>query len=336
MRDYRSIPLGVIPSDKKDSRQFTYDMFVDKGALHYSKYPQEVKPKLKITARDQGQTSMCFAFAEARVLEVQNYIETGILEKVSEGYIYYRKDLPQSEGMLSLWELENIRKKGAVLESDFKSFGTWSQINEHMKDYDADALAIKANELRAVSTLGLLPEHIPAYLAHHYGGIITIDVYDTFYSVGADGIYEGSNGLVNGGHGMYFDSTEIINGKLGVWVMNSWGTEWGKAGRVWIDLEDTCIKSLYGVVDVTPITNEVVFLVGRNTMYTSKGEVEIPVAPEYKYVNGQGYAMLPMRALAEALGRTVTWQRSSDVDRIAFIIDPKVYAMLYLDNEDAK
>ena len=333
MRDYSKIPLGIIQTDRVDSRMFTSEMF--SNFIHYSQYPEEVSAKINLTAQDQGMTSMCLAFAEARMLEIQNYMETGIYEKLSEGYIYYRKDFPTAEGMVTLFELDNIRKKGTVLESDFRSFGKWSEINEAMKKYDKQALAVKANEYRAKTTLGLLPEHVPAYLIHHHAGIVTIDVFDSFYAVGKDGIFGEPVGTNRGGHGMAFIATEIINDKLGIWIWNSWGSEWGKEGMVWIALDNPCIKGLYGAVDVTPTTNQIVFLVGKKTMYTSKGNIDIPIAPFYvKDEAGQSHAMLPMRAMAEALGKEVTWEpRDGGQDRIAFDINPQVYAMLYLDNE---
>lgn len=297
--DYRRIPLGTI-DETSDSRDYTLETIM--GVIPDDKYPKEVKRSVEWPIRNQGYTSQCHAYSVVKVLEIQHYFETGERIEFDPEFFYDQRAIKTINGMMPMFDNALARQVGMIpkevyVTPDGKK-AKWDKLSDELKAQ----MKKLAAEFRSVSTLKLSAEELPAYLHNWHAGTISIDVYDSFYRTGKDGIIPENTGTKLGGHSMVVDSIEMIGDVLHASGDNSYGEGWGDKGRFHIRLDHPAIKSFYGFVDANAQTMKVTLTIGSKTMQTSKGDIELPIDPRLikdKPEDKNAHTMVPFRAITE-------------------------------------
>ena len=170
------------------------------------------------TCRDQGTTSQCVAFASAGILEIFNYIETGVRTLFSTSYIYGRhrkKSLRTVDGMFPSMVLKYLTLLGSIPNEMMPQVWDCPDAYDLVQNSDLEELDAIAQKTHISSYINLKNKHgiteksilniKKALLQYQLPIFASIKMYDAYHAICIVG----------------WDKKRI-------YYMNSWGKNWGK------------------------------------------------------------------------------------------------------------
>jgi hypothetical protein len=304
--DYQKYKNGCLPSPP-DSRDFTIDKFKVASA---TQLPTEYIIPYVPDIYDQGTSSMCVAFALAGMKQSHEWKERGVKKRYSPAFIYSNREITdwQGEGMIPRQALKRL-KYGTCEFNDFNTIGTYQTCKSIFNQ--------KANQLVPLA----LPQKVYAYaklkntqeikqclFEFQMPVFISIDVYDSFYSTGSNGIVSPSSGNNNGGHGVLVVGWKCISNIEYLIILNSWSTSWAANGFCYLNPNTYPINEIWAVLDQNPQQEinkptDILLTIGNKKMVVDSTIVEMDVAPFYH----ENRTFVPLRFISEALGYKVDW-----------------------------
>ena len=242
---YKCHGLGAI-RDPYDPRDYIYE--IPAGA---STYPIGFQLE-KMPVKNQGIVNSCVAHSIALIKETQEFYETGKKLQFSVGWIYgYRKQGQYlGMGMYPKEALSNLREWGNVEISDFPENFEYALlqnlVNQRKETCLSKGKKWKISSYARVTTSSavkscLFDKHSPV--------MIIVNIYDSFYNTGANGIVPLKSGALQGSHAMTIIGWTQINGVEYYVVQNSWGANWGDNGVCYIRTNNDIITDMFTIVD---------------------------------------------------------------------------------------
>jgi len=242
--------LGMIssPADVNYYKLGQFVKYTPEAELPESFLVSPLKSVEEIPIYDQGQTSTCVAQALAAAEAQKQYVETGIYDRLSPGWIYGNRDNGNytGEGMIPSQALKILCRDGVPSYSIFPEIGTFSYCNTLVLKRKP-AMLDKAIPNKILSYVQLQsPYEVKIALMTIGVVLIGIEVYENFYNVGEDGIVDAPSGRFDGGHMMAIYGWTSDNKWI---VANSWGTNWGSKGLCYMPYKYKAVKELWSVTD---------------------------------------------------------------------------------------
>lgn len=233
---------GVLPSPP-DPRDFTIYMACKAlGKEPEKTYPKKVLIHYPGKVYNQGNVGACVAYSIKEERMTSEYRQTGKLLEFSEGFHYAERYLSfyEGEGLVTRDALRTLQAYGSVLHEDFPYIDHYYNLKNIYAPY-AEQLRQKAKPYRISSYFRLdgqdqnLVNNIKEALLNDMIVLVCIDVYESFFRVGKDGIAPIPNTSKEknyGGHCMviFGADDDTANGKGAFVVLNHWGEEWGDKG----------------------------------------------------------------------------------------------------------
>jgi len=262
---------------------------------------------------DQGPTGMCAGFAIASVLGWLHWKETGTYKRVSPSMIYAHRTSShwQGEGMYPRQALQMVQKYGACFYDDFEVLGTYDEVQEEFLKKEKHYKALAAQQ--AIKTYYHLStvEELKTALMKYGPVLVAWGIYDSLADVGSNGrvkeVIPGER--FYGGHLSYV----VGFNEYGPIIANSWGTGAGDKGYYNIPYNYSAVMEYWGVTDrpAFDYDTEIYLRIGDINLYIIDGLdqeiVKMDVAPFIK----NSRTFVPLRFVAEALGKKVLWQEST-------------------------
>lgn len=293
MSDYRSIPLGALPSPK-DYRDWRLSRIAPVKQVWPDSWTLPFHPPV----RCQGPIGACVAFSLSRALEYFEWRERGKTDGISKGYIYAKRaDTDhQGEGMYPRQALENIRKWGSCHEADFPLVADYPTLKAKLtRELDVAAEPHVITGYAAVQT----ESEFKSALSYLGPVSITIPVYDSFYEGGDLPLPDTAREKLWGYHQV------TVEGWRGPrWVCaNSWGEDWGDKGWFTIPFNYPIVEAWSVTDDLLLPEKRIVLTVGSNVLLDNGFEYQMDVEPMVE----RERIFLPVRFVAEHLGAKVEW-----------------------------
>lgn len=252
---------GVLPSPP-DDRDFTIAMACKALGKEPAKiYPKKIRIPYPGKIYNQGDVGACGAYSIVEERTATEYQQRGIVEEFSPGFIYWNRywSFHRGEGLIMRDALDSLRIDGAVLLSDFPYIGHISNMSPEQKELVSE-LRLKTGKPYRISSyfnlLGTTQEetvnNIKEALMNGMIVIVCIDVYDSFFKTGKDGIVpmpDTKKEKNNGGHAMSIFGADDDIAKVGAYeTLNHWGPEWGNNGWCYLRY-DFPIREVWGLSD---------------------------------------------------------------------------------------
>jgi hypothetical protein len=192
--------------------------------------------------RNQGQEGACTGFATSNFDELLYGSKHGakLGARLAPAYLYARTRM--AEGT---WPADS----GAMMADEFAVLSSYGVCPEDDMPYDmdpaepipdiCDAAAVPFRVSTPCTVDMSDPDKTKAVLASGMPIGIAIPVYESFESVGSDGILpipDPSKEALLGGHGICTGGYKMINGALYKKVANQWGESWGDHGYCWMPM----------------------------------------------------------------------------------------------------
>lgn len=244
---YKKCGLGCF-KDVPDSRDY---IFAPSKAANAT-YPTEFKLDGG-TVKDQGEINSCVAHSISTIKEIQEFYETKNKLNFSVGWIYgYRVgNQYKGEGMYPREALNNLIKYGDVLSSDFPENLEYDDLQSLIAKRKAGCISKAAEyKCKSYARVTSLNDVKTCLYVNHSPVMIVVDIYDSFYNTGKDGIVPSKSGGTDGSHAMTVVGWKKINNAQYWIVQNSWGTEWADKGYCYINVGANIITDLYTVTDL--------------------------------------------------------------------------------------
>lgn len=233
---------GVIPSPP-DNRDFTIAMARRVlGRESVKSYPEKIRIPYPGPVYDQGNIGACVAYSLIAERLTSEWLQRKVIEHFSPGFIYGNRywSFYKGEGMITRDALDSLRIDGAVLYEDFPYIDRY----EKLKDIIAPHLEIlrkkTAKPYRISSYFRLdgpgqdVIENMKEALMNGMLIVTCIDVYESFFSAGKDGLVpipDTTKEKNYGGHAMLTLGMDDTLGDFGATdTLNSWGPDWGDNG----------------------------------------------------------------------------------------------------------
>ena len=308
---------GALLPPKKDERNYTISQFVPQKDMTDKKAFCLPLPQNTDITENQYRYSACVGFAFAKALEVITYAKTNKWVDIDPFVIYgTRKSGYQGKGMLMADAAHFVHHEGGFLLRDFgrrleapeiirevEDFKTQNpEICQRAKDFCVEGYAyvdgveeIKEALLNGMPVVVSYPTTSTQYPCDQFGYVK--------YPMGGKHV---------GNHAMCIVGwTEDAH-----WiVLNSWGTQKGGQGALYISFNQKMNEAIALSDDITPITNKakrIEFIIG-DSVYTADGKTFSFAAKPY-IKSGRTY--LPVRFVAEALGAAVKWDAETSTATI--------------------
>jgi len=201
--------------------------------------------------KDQGDEGSCTAHAGTENFEFLYRKYKGESPIFSPAFLYYQErvidgDPNDDGGSTGRSSCQAMQKFGVCLESQLPYVSGQYAIPP-TPDQVADALAYKSGAYHFLSTVA----DIKSCIASGYCCMIGFTVYESFESIGSDGVMPvpGATEQVLGGHEVLIYGYDDSKGVLS--VLNSWGEGWGDGGTFYMPYQvaaapntDLCIQHL--------------------------------------------------------------------------------------------
>lgn len=247
----RRVLTGYIPSPT-DERDYKLDRVLGASKIVL---PKKYSSRSKLGNRilNQYNTEACVGFTMAATAQALHYIQTGESIEMAPMYPYgHREDTDyQGEGLVTRETLKNWQKYGICPKKDFDVFTQNMTFEQAKAAYEANKdKCDKAAKEQHISSYYRLNEMEEIKKAIYTIGFawVAIDVYDCIYDVKSDGIVHYNfftRGKCWGGHQVYvtgWDEDDTLE------TDNSWGTEFGHNGLMYLPKSYEKSES-WGVVD---------------------------------------------------------------------------------------
>jgi fibronectin type 3 domain-containing protein len=207
------------------------------------------------SARNQGQMNSCVGWATAYALKTyqenkeRSWGADSDSELFSPNYIYNQINGGRDQGS-SLYDAAELMVNQGV--APLTSFPLTTDYRRQPNSSARQAAASFRNEsFRRIDPGNTTA--IKTLLADGHGLVFGMKVHESFYNVGT-AVYRSYSGAYLGGHAMTLAGYD--DSKNAFLIFNSWGTNWGFAGKAWVDynLFAELTHSVYAIYDqvVTP------------------------------------------------------------------------------------
>lgn len=291
MGDFKERPLGVIPSPQ-DIRDYNITAVVPVRA----EFPPEFVCQNLPDIYDQNGYGMCVAFSVAAIKEAQEFKERGRKVRYSPAFIYGNRapEDYQGEGMIPREALRSVYRYGVVENEKLPGMGHYPECRDMVKNMNpvifSTGVEQKINTYMRLNTV----DEVKTALMDLGPVLLTIAVYNSFYSVPRNGIVPPvkTEESIQGYHAMTAVGWKKIDNQDYYIVHNSWGTNFGDNGKCYIPIDYKGLNELWSVTDYV-----------RSTV-TKEIDMGVPMQ-----VLPLGRTVLPFRAIYEALGANVEWGR---------------------------
>lgn len=268
IEQYKKLTGGLRKST--DPRVWQYNNIVyNSSSGNYEDFPATFR-LWDSAIKNQQDKSTCVAHALASAMEILEYYDTGNRDQFSTSWYYgYRQNTDyQGEGMSIVEALENARTIGGVHKSlmpDNLHYVHMSKLIQNMKEEclsEAQKYRIKNYaEIKSVSAI------LEAIYHNNSPVIIGIDVYESFYNIGVDGIVpvpDIKNERYYGGHAMLCIGWTTIDNDLYLVIKNSWGEDWGDNGYCYLKVNnDFPLYEMYLIFDEQNYNIDLTDIAGR-------------------------------------------------------------------------
>ena len=252
---------GVIFSPE-DPRDFTIVMACKALGTEPAKtYPRSVRIPYHGKVYNQGNIGACVAYSLIEERTTSEYLQRNVLEEFSAGFIYFNRywSFYRGEGMVTRDALDSLRIDGVVLQKDFPYIDHYKNMTIEQKNLVNELRRDKGKPYRISSYFRLngttqeeTVANIKEALMNGMIVIVCIDVYESFFKIGKDGIVPTPNTLKEknyGGHAMtLFGADDDITDKGAYVVLNHWGEDWGNNGWCYLKY-DYPIREVWAVSD---------------------------------------------------------------------------------------
>lgn len=239
--------LGCL-KDKPDSRDY---IFVPTKASNI-KFPAEFRLE-ETTVKNQGVVNSCVAHSISTIKEIQEFYETKKKLSFSVGWIYgYRVGTQyKGQGMYPREALNNLIKYGDVLNSDFPENLEYEDLQKLISRRKAACLSKAKNyKCKSYARVTSSNDVKSCLYINHSPVMVVVNLYDSFYNTGKNGIVSLKRDNECGSHAMTIVGWRKINSAEYWIVQNSWGTEWADKGYCYINIGANIITDLYTVTDL--------------------------------------------------------------------------------------
>jgi hypothetical protein len=268
------------------------------------------------TVGNQGSYGMCVAFAISSIIESLEYQERGRRVPYSKAWIYGNREQDdfQGEGMYSREGLKQVSRLGTPELSLLPIIGTYPACKDAIsKDINLLLPNAISQKIKGYVRLRNIQEVKTFIYTYECPILVIIDVYESFYNTGSDGIVSPNSGTYYGRHAMIAHGWYIIDGKPYIYGQNSWSEQWGKGGFWYIDPTTCPFVEMWGLLNelpqsVTDRPKEILMTIDNNKMIIDGKEKVIPQGP----IIYNDKTMIPVREFAEALGYKVKYYPSGD------------------------
>ena len=252
---------GIIPSPP-DKRDFTIAMACKALGKEPAKiYPKKIRIPYPGKIYNQGDVGACGAYSIVEERTATEYQQRGIVEEFSPGFIYWNRywSFHKDEGLIMRDALDSLRLDGAVLLKDFPYIDHIRNMTKEQEQVIRE-LRLKTGKPYHISSyfnlLGTTQEetvnNIKEALMNGMIVIVCIDVYDSFFKTGKDGIVpmpDTKKEKNNGGHAMSIFGADDDIAKVGAYeTLNHWGPEWGNNGWCYLRY-DFPIREVWALSD---------------------------------------------------------------------------------------
>lgn len=201
--------------------------------------PDEVLPPLPIN--NQGPIGSCQGNAQAKVLEYDNWLETGVIVKLSARLAYLATK--QTDGSLGQGDCGSSISGGAVTASKVgcckeTTFPYWDFANGEAFDEVIKPEALQEGKLHLLRSQCDVPDWNfgQQFVGSGQGGFtFGISWFDSLSHYDGTGIVTRVSGQSHGGHALCVCGYKTEGGQKIPGVRNSWGEEYGDNGILWID-----------------------------------------------------------------------------------------------------
>lgn len=202
------------------------------------------------TPGDQGAQGSCVGWAVGYALksyQEYNRFSSGEQRPYSPSYIYNQIKIGDcNSGSYIVDALNILQRQGNTLLEEFP-YDQNSCTTIPSENLKRAAAAGKISKWRRLNPENI--DEIKAQLSSHQPIIIGMKVYNNFYSY-MGGVYRSVSGNVLGGHAMIVIGYD--DEKNSFLIQNSWGTDWGESGRIWMtyDLFSSIVREAYVTEDI--------------------------------------------------------------------------------------
>ena len=258
-------------------------------------------------------TCTCYALAMAAMLAV--YGKTRKWVVLSPEYL--RGRIPGNDGGATLWYYaEALSRFGILPRADFPHIGDNPQIAEKLSDYiENTPHAEKIAQRVMCKRWGELRNFDEAKKAIYSGfpvvGVIRANGKEGKHAGGIEPTYPSNP---TGYHAVCFVGWKQINGKEYMVAMNSYGSQNGDRGLIYIP-RGRAVRELIALdidTDIKQKCKNICFWVGSRLYHADGVEKEFEAHPYIKH----GRTYLPVRFVAENLGAEVEWNAENGVATI--------------------
>jgi C1A family cysteine protease len=253
--------MGYIPSPP-DLRDYAVEAFLPTH-IDLIRFPVEYRVPEVVPVKDQDGVGQCVAYTLATIKQAQETREKRVpAPSYSTNFIYGdRADGDyQGDGMMPREALAELVRDGVPTEDEFaREFDgvrhplAWVQVKAIREQYpDAwTRLQEKGKPQRILKYVRARTERqIKAALMHLGPCLIAIDVHESFFQTGKDGLIPPPSGQVVGGHAMTLIGWRADRR----WVIqNSWGPGWGDRGFCYLPVNYPGIREVWTVTDQTAL-----------------------------------------------------------------------------------
>lgn len=221
--------------------------------------------------KNQNTKQTCVSYALSTMKEIQDYYDTNTKNNYSTSYIYLLRQDEQTtgEGMFIDLALDNMRKIGIVpyeMMPDNLNYDEGKSIRKKQCNNEELLSEGKKHCISSYAKINTTDEIKHSLYMNHSPVPIGVYIYESFMSVGADGIVKNvsiDTEKYYGGHCMLIVGWTRIGHKNYWVVQNSWGTEWGDNGYCYIPFGYNALAEAYAVIDVEDYPVELKDISGR-------------------------------------------------------------------------
>lgn len=237
---------GLVLTDEKTLAALPFDDKLPRA----TKLPESVDLSVSFpTPGNQGNQGSCVGWAAAYLKTYQEVVETGedpnsIFFSPSFIYNQIKKGSDCDSGSQIDDALNLLSEQGDVSEARFPYKDSRCDVLPNDEKLLEEAGPFRIASWRRANTQD--PTELKRHLFNETPVLIAFSTDEAFFNVKGDEVYKNPPSADAGLHAMVVVGYD--DNKRAFRLINSWGTDWGDGGFVWIDYDTFVDKALYGFV----------------------------------------------------------------------------------------